>query len=51
MVNGWEKWEPMDKSKKDPIRTVWKHEEKKTTKDGLEERKRWWETEGDGYMT
>ena len=51
MINGWEKWEPKEKSKKDPLRTVWKHEEKKTNKDGSEGGNRWWETEGEGYDT
>ena len=51
MANGWEKWEPREKSKKDPLRTVWKHEQKKTNMDGSEGRSRWWETEGEGYDT
>ena len=32
LINGWENWEPKDKSKKDAIRTYWmrdKDEEKK----------------------
>ena len=51
MINGWEKWEPKEKSKKDPLRTVWKLEETKTNKDGSEGGSRWSETEGDGYGT
>ena len=27
LINNWEKWEAMDKSKKDPIRTIWEDEE------------------------
>ncbi len=34
LINGWENWEPKDKSKKDAIRTYWtwgKDEEKKVS--------------------
>ena len=48
MTNGWQKWEPAEKSKKDPLRTVWKPDKKKTNK---EERNRWWDKEADGYDT
>jgi len=48
MTNGWQKWEPAEKSKKDPLRTVWKPDKKKTNK---EERNRWWEKEAEGYDT
>jgi len=34
LVNGWEKWEPRDKRKKDAIRTVWiNNDDKKAHKE------------------
>ena len=51
LVNGWEKWEPKDKSKKDAIRTVWMHDENNANNVRSEEKKQWWEKDEAGYNT
>jgi hypothetical protein len=51
LVNGWERWEPDDKTKKDPFRTWWKNpDEKNSRKKGKSDNnKGWWENEKDEY--
>jgi hypothetical protein len=53
VINGWENWEPKDKSTKDAIRTYWtrdKDEEKKmSSKKNSPQIKPWWEVEDEGY--
>ena len=48
----WEKWEATDKSKKDPIRTIWEDEEeeekKKKSNVDSHTKKEWWE-QNQGY--
>ncbi len=48
LVNGWEMWEPNDKTRKDPIRTKWRREERNKKKK-IEEKRPWWENEEQGY--
>ena len=45
LINGWEKWEPRDKSKKDAIiRTVWRTPDgRKNDGESQQEKKHWWE--------
>ena len=51
LVNGWEKWEPMDKSKKDPLRTVWIiNDGKKAHNERADKYNQRWEEE-EGYGT
>jgi hypothetical protein len=51
LVNGWKRWEPDDKTKKDPLRTRWRNpDEKYSGKKGKSDiNKGWWEDEEDGY--
>ncbi len=53
LINGWEKWEPKDKSKKDAIRTYWTRDEdeekKMRSKKNSPQKKPWWEVEDEGY--
>ncbi len=45
LVNGWEKWEPREKRRKDPIRTYWDPndgEVKMRKKDDGPHKKPWW---------
>jgi hypothetical protein len=50
LINCWEKWEPKDKSKKDTIRTVWRTPDGRESEgESLQEKKQWWEKEGEGY--
>ncbi len=55
LVNGWEVWEPNDKTWKDPIRTKWRREDqdkkKKSGKDKIEEKWPLWENEEQGYAS
>jgi hypothetical protein len=39
LVNGWEIWEPNDKTRKDPIRTKWRREEQDNNKKSGEEKR------------
>jgi hypothetical protein len=32
LINGWENWEPKDKSKKDALRTYWTKDKEEDTK-------------------
>ncbi len=50
MVNGWEMWEPNDKTRKDPIRTKSRREEQDKKKK-FEEKRLWWENEEQGYAS
>ena len=50
LCNKWEQWEPEDKSRKNPIRTYWRDNEKE--KDDIREEDpvvEWWEAENMGY--
>jgi hypothetical protein len=49
LVNGWEIWEPNNKTRKDPIRTKWRREEQDSNKKSGEEKRLWWENEEQGY--
>ena len=55
LINGWENWEPKDKSKKDALMTYWtkdKEEEKKmSSQKNRPQEKHWWEQEDKGYNT
>ena len=48
MCNKWERWEPEDKSQKDPVRTYWRlHDEQKDDIEDVEEQNEpWWELKG-----
>ncbi len=50
LINGWENWEPKDKSKKDALRTYWTKDEEDDKKIRHQE-KDWWEQEDEGYNT
>ncbi len=50
-VNGWEIWEPNDKTRKDPIRTKGRREEQDNNKKSGEEKRPWWENEEQGYAS
>jgi len=50
-MNGWEIWEPKDKSKKDAVRTYWSLEEEEISSEkNVPQEKDWWEQEK-GYDT
>ncbi len=51
LVNGGERWEPDDKTKKDPLRMGWRNpDEKNSRKKGKRDNnKGWWEDKEDGY--
>jgi len=50
-MNGWEIWEPKDKSKKDAVRTYWSLEEEEISSEkNVPQEKNWWEQE-EGYDT
>jgi len=52
LINGWETWEPKDKSKKDAIKTYWSVEgEKMSSEKNVPQEKDWWEQEDEGYDT
>jgi hypothetical protein len=51
LVNGWQTWEPNDKTRKDPIRTKWRREEQDNNKKSGEEKRPWWENEEQGYAS
>ncbi len=44
LVNGWEMWEPNNKTRKDPIRTKWRGEEQDKKKK-IEEKRPLWEND------
>ncbi len=49
--NGWERWKPDKRTKKDLIRTRWiaPCEDKRKEKEKSEVKKAWWESKDDGY--
>jgi hypothetical protein len=50
-MNGWEVWEPKDKSKKDAVRTYWSLEEEEIISEkNVPQENDWWEQE-EGYDT
>jgi len=55
LINGWETWEPKDKSNKDALRTHWTKDEeedkKMNSKKNGPQGKDWWEQEDKGYNT
>ena len=52
LINGWETWEPKDKSKKNALRTYWSCEEEKMSSEKTgPQKKDWWEEEDEGYNT
>jgi hypothetical protein len=52
LINGWENWEPKDKSKKDAIRTYWMRDnEEKKMSSKKNSKNPWWEVEDEGYDT
>ena len=54
LINGWETWEPKDKSKNDALRTYLSCEEEKMSSEEngpQEQEKDWWEQEDKGYNT
>ncbi len=51
LVNGWEIWEPNNKTRKDPIWTKWRREEQDNNKKSGEEKRLWWENEEQGYAS
>ena len=48
LCNKWERWEPEDKSRKNPVRTYWRRneEQKDDIEDVEEQNESWWELEG-----
>jgi len=47
LINGWETWEPKNKSKKDAIKTYWSLEEEEISSEkNVPQEKDWWEDEG-----
>ena len=51
LCNRWERWEPDDKYKKNPVRTYWRrHEEQKDDIEQEEEPVEWWEEQHVGYL-
>jgi hypothetical protein len=51
LMNGWEVWEPKDKSKKDAVKTSWSlEEEEMISEKNVPQEKGWWEQE-EGYYT
>ena len=51
LINGWETWEPKDKSKMNAIRTYWSLEEEEISSEkNVPQEKDWWEQE-EGYDT
>lgn len=51
LCNKWEKWEPEDKYKKNPVRTYWRrHDEQTDDIEQEEEPVEWWEEQHVGYL-
>ena len=51
LCNKWERWEPEDKYKKNPVRTYWRrHEEQKDDIEQEEVPVEWWEEQHVGYL-
>jgi hypothetical protein len=51
LVNGWEIWEPNNKTKKDRIRTKWRRKEQDNNNKRGEEKRLWWKNEDQGYAS
>ncbi len=55
LINGWENWEPKDRSKKDALRSYWTKDEeediKLSSKKNRPQEKHWWEQEDEEYNT
>ncbi len=53
LVNGWERWEPYDKTKKDLLRMQWRNPDEKNSREKgkSDNNKGWWEDEEDGYSS
>ncbi len=55
LINGWENWEPKEKSKKDALRTYWTKDEEEDKKmssgKNKPKEKDWQEKEDKGYNT
>ncbi len=53
LINGWENWEPKDKSKKNVLETYRKkdkeEDKKMISKKNRPQEKHWWEEEDEGY--
>jgi hypothetical protein len=51
LVNGWERKEPDDKTKMDPLRMQWGNPDEKNSREKgkSDNNKGWWEDEEDGY--
>ena len=49
MCNKWERWEPEDKSQKDPVRTYWRRNDGDKDANEEEEEVKWWEEQNVGY--
>jgi hypothetical protein len=53
LINGWENWEPKEKSKKDALRTYWTKDKEDNKKMSSEKKrpqeKHWREEEDEGY--
>ena len=45
LFNKWERWEPEDKSRKNPVRTYWRRDEEQKDENEEEEPIEWWEEE------
>ena len=45
LFNKWERWEPEDKSRKNPVRTYWRRDEEQKDDNEEEEPIEWWEEE------
>ena len=45
LFNKWERWEPEDKSRKNPVRTYWRRDEEQKDENEEEEQIEWWEEE------
>jgi hypothetical protein len=45
LFNKWERWEPEEKSRKNPVRTYWRRDEEQKDENEEEEPIEWWEEE------
>ena len=45
LFNKWERWEPEDKSRKNPVRTYWRRDEEQKDENEEEDQIEWWEEE------
>ena len=49
LCNKWERWEPEDKSRKNPVRTYWRRSEEQKDDIDEEEEVKWWVEQNVGY--